>query len=77
MRTPEAWVRVRYEQGRMEMEIEDHGLGLPAERRMGGIGLIGMRERAELLGGHIDFERPAEGGTRVNLRVPLPAGEKA
>ena len=51
--------------------------GLPAERRMGGIGLIGMRERAELLGGHIDFERPAEGGTRVNLRVPLPAGEKA
>ena len=70
-------MRVRYEQARMEMEIEDHGPGLPAERRTGGIGMIGMRERAELLGGHIEFERPVDGGTRVKLSVPLPAGEKA
>ncbi|MBL0156065.1 MAG: sensor histidine kinase [Bryobacterales bacterium] len=76
-KTPDAWVRVRYEQARMEMEIEDHGPGLPAERRTGGIGMIGMRERAELLGGHIEFERPVDGGTRVKLSVPLPAGEKA
>jgi len=76
-KTSEAWVHVRYEQARMEMEIVDHGPGLPAERRTGGIGMIGMRERAELLGGQIAFERPAEGGTRVSLRVPLPAGEKA
>jgi signal transduction histidine kinase len=35
-----------------------------------GIGLVAMRERAELLGGGIEFARPAEGGTRVRLRVP-------
>jgi nitrate/nitrite-specific signal transduction histidine kinase len=38
-----------------------------------------MRERAELVGGTIEFARPAEGGTIVRLRVPLeePDGQGA
>ncbi len=40
----------------------------PARR---GLGLVAMRERAELVGGTIEFARPAEGGTLVRLRVPL------
>jgi nitrate/nitrite-specific signal transduction histidine kinase len=34
-----------------------------------------MRERAELVGGTIEFARPNEGGTLVRLRVPLEEPE--
>jgi len=67
----EAWVRVRYSPERFEMEVEDHGPGLGETQRARGLGLIGMRERAELLGGRIEFSRPPQGGTRVSLSVPL------
>jgi signal transduction histidine kinase len=30
-----------------------------------------MRERTELLGGSIEFSKPAEGGILVRLKVPL------
>jgi signal transduction histidine kinase len=36
-----------------------------------GLGLVAMRERAELVGGWIEFGRPSEGGTIVRFRVPL------
>lgn len=67
----EAWVRVAYSPNQMEMTVEDRGVGLPLNPREKGLGMIGMRERAELLGGHIEFERLAAGGTRVRLNVPL------
>jgi signal transduction histidine kinase len=34
-----------------------------------------MRERAEMLGGTIEFLNPAEGGTLVRLTVPMAAGD--
>ena len=39
-----------------------------------GLGLVTMRERAELLGGTIEFLQPPGGGTLVRLRVPTTAG---
>ncbi|MDX2153791.1 MAG: ATP-binding protein [Bryobacteraceae bacterium] len=68
----EAAVRVTFDAGGLSLEVEDHGKGMP-ERRQGaaGLGLVAMRERAELMGGRLRFERPAEGGTRVRLEVPL------
>jgi signal transduction histidine kinase len=71
----EAWVRVRYEPHQMEMEVEDHGKGMPAGPAASGIGLIAMRERAGLLDGMITFTTPPDGGTRIRVRVPLSAGE--
>jgi signal transduction histidine kinase len=41
-----------------------------AEAAKQGIGLVAMRERAELLGGTIAFARPTQGGTLVRLKVP-------
>lgn len=66
----EATVRLRYLPERLELEIEDHGKGLSNGNTRSGIGLVAMRERAELLGGSIAFTRPLEGGTRVSLIVP-------
>jgi signal transduction histidine kinase len=73
--TGEAWLTVKYDPRHVEMVVQDRGAGLPLQPSKNGIGLISMRERAELLQGHIEFERPAEGGTRISLTVPFQAGE--
>jgi signal transduction histidine kinase len=65
-----AAVRLRLEPGTLELDVEDHGRGLDPRTARRGLGLVTMRERAEIVGGTIAFERPAEGGTRVRLRVP-------
>ena len=67
----EAWVRLHAEHGVLALDVEDHGRGMDGERRRG-LGLVAMRERAELLGGTLEFTRPPEGGTLVRLRVPVP-----
>ena len=66
----EAWVRLRFLPERLELEVEDHGKGLSSETKKLGIGLVAMRERAELLGGHLELLRPETGGTLVRLMVP-------
>jgi signal transduction histidine kinase len=66
----QAWVRLRFQPQMLELEIEDHGQGFVTGPTRQGIGLVAMRERAELLGGVITFTRPAEGGTLVSLKVP-------
>ncbi len=70
-----AWVRLRFGPDRLELEVEDRGAGFPATRPRQGIGLVAMRERAELLSGSIAFERPAGGGTLVRLNIPKPTLE--
>jgi signal transduction histidine kinase len=69
----QAWVRLRFEPDALELEVEDHGKGLGAATGRQGLGLVAMRERAELVGGTLSFVRPREGGTLVRLRVPLAA----
>jgi signal transduction histidine kinase len=71
--TDQAWVRLRCEAGLLELEIEDHGKGLDPKTSPRGLGLVAMRERAELLGGALEFLRPRDGGTLVRLTVPLSA----
>jgi signal transduction histidine kinase len=68
----EAWVRLDFQKESIQMEVEDHGKGMSEHSARQGIGLVAMRERAELLGGRIEFLKPqAGGGTLVRLRVPL------
>ncbi len=66
----EAFVRLRFLPETLQLEVEDHGKGFSTESARQGIGLVAMRERAELLGGAIEFTRPAPGGTLVRLKVP-------
>ena len=71
--TDRAWVRLRCDDGVLKLEVEDHGKGLDPDTSPRGLGLVAMRERAELVGGALEFLRPREGGTLVRLTVPLPA----
>jgi len=72
-----AWVRLRFLADALEVEIEDHGRGLATSNGTRGIGLVGMRERAQLIGAELRFTQPAEGGTLVRLRVPRTAVAQA
>lgn len=74
-RAKKAWVRLRFGPDGLELEVEDRGAGFPATRPRQGIGLVAMRERAELLSGSIAFEHPAGGGTLVRLNIPKPTLE--
>ena len=57
----------------LELRVEDDGRGFDvAAVPDGGIGLIGMRERARLVGGEADIQSGLRGGTVVSARVPLP-----
>lgn len=71
----QAWVRLRFAEHALELEVEDRGKGFGANGSRPGIGLVAMRERAELLGGTVEFVQPAEGGTLMRLRVPREKAE--
>ncbi len=71
-------VTVRVGEGRMLLVIEDDGVGfdpdaqLPRERHSGhGFGLIGMRERATIIDGTIEFESSNGGGTVLFVTASL------
>lgn len=56
----------------IRVAVIDNGCGLPDDwARAGHFGLLGMRERAELIGGRFDLQRPAAGGVEVVAWLPL------
>ncbi|MFD9123228.1 sensor histidine kinase [Kitasatospora sp. NPDC059571] len=62
---------------RVEVAVCDDGEGfdpasVPADRQQGErYGVLGMRERAELLGGTLRIGRSRQGGTELRVRLPL------
>jgi signal transduction histidine kinase len=66
----EAWIRVNFRDDELILEVEDHGKGITQNQGQHGIGMVAMRERAEILGGRLEIGKPTEGGTVVRLRVP-------
>jgi signal transduction histidine kinase len=65
----EAWVRLRFLPEALVVEVEDHGKGFETKVAKQGIGLVAMRERAELLGAKIEFSHPVQGGTGTTVRL--------
>jgi two-component system, NarL family, sensor histidine kinase DevS len=74
-----AVVRIGEREGTVVASVTDNGKGMPGAERLGprgdglegGFGMGGMRERAELVGGDLEFGRAPEKGTTVRLLVPL------
>ena len=63
----------------VRLVIEDDGKGfdLGESRSEGQLGLVGMRERAHLVGGSMTVESARGRGTTVGVDVPLPAAGAA
>jgi PAS domain S-box-containing protein len=68
----QAWVSVGADNGEIFFEVEDDGRGIaPADlAKTRSLGLKGMRERVNYLGGSIEVARAPRGGTRVRVRLP-------
>jgi signal transduction histidine kinase len=66
-----AWVRLRAAGESAVLEVEDGGVGLNREPKRAGIGLVSMRERAELVHGRLELLNGQSGGVLVRLTFPI------
>jgi signal transduction histidine kinase len=67
-------VRLDFQPETVMLEVEDQGTGFQGlDRSNNGLGLISMRERAELMSGRIEFLDSANGGALVRLTIPAHA----
>ncbi len=72
-------VRLDLQQHQVRLEIEDDGVGFEMPDHLGflidqqHLGLVGMRERAEGVGGSFEFKSEPGQGTWLSVKVPLAA----
>lgn len=71
-----ATIALTYNDHELQAVIEDDGIGLPSNWRTRHdghqpLGLLGMQERAALIGGDLTIEPRTPQGTRIVLRVPM------
>ena len=76
--TDRATLLLRADGERITAVVEDEGRGFnaaPVLEREGGLGLLGMQERAVMIGGRVVVESTPGQGTRVRVDVPVNATE--
>lgn len=80
-RAQHVWIELSQSEGRLRLIVRDDGAGFDVGRILeraaeaGNLGLIGMRERVEILGGQLTIDSQIGHGTRIC--VSLPVGEPA
>ena len=76
----EVELRIMADDEQLLVQIDDEGRGFDVENARQShksIGLIGMRERIELLGGAFLIDSAPGDGTHLNISIPLPQGYSA
>ena len=73
-------LRLEASDGQVQLVVEDDGRGFSPRRDAGpdgrgdpSYGLVGMRERAELVGARLEVNSTPDAGTRVVVEVPVPS----
>ena len=56
---------------RINLKIEDNGIGIDQDKIIPGFGLLGMKERVEMNGGIFEFESSTGNGVKINIFVPI------
>ena len=75
----EAWVSLDFGPDMLRLTIGDNGQGFNSRIRRGKLaseghlGLLGIRERATALGGSLQIQSRRPTGTKLNLKIPIPA----
>jgi signal transduction histidine kinase len=64
-------VTLAFRDSRLDLEVIDDGSPQRQDAVVPGHGLVGMRERVDLLGGELETGRRASGGFRVAARLPV------
>jgi two-component system NarL family sensor kinase len=78
--SPQAKIRIERAPGKVTLEIEDKGSGIPGDLRRPsakipfalGVGIPSMRQRLTPIGGQLDIESSSSGTT---VRVTIPADD--
>jgi len=78
-----ATIRMRQEDRRILVEVQDEGKGIPLEKQLElsssgrtGVGFRGMQERLRQLGGTLELQS-SERGTTVSATLPLTDSQTA
>jgi two-component system sensor histidine kinase UhpB len=68
-----AHVGVTFDQGQVEVQISDSGVGFDSTHlpHAAGLGLLSMRERVAEVNGQLTVDATPGQGTRITVRVPL------
>ncbi|MDP2919415.1 MAG: GAF domain-containing protein [Dehalococcoidia bacterium] len=73
-----AYISLEFRDKGISVQIEDDGIGFdttkpssPSSGPEAGIGILGMKERASLLGGTVNIESKPGNGTRINAEIPV------
>lgn len=64
-------VDVGYRDGRFTLLVSDNGCGFDVNQKTEGVGIVGMRERAMILGGSLEIVSQIGKGTKVMFDCPL------
>jgi PAS domain S-box-containing protein len=77
-RATSAWIILESGDDHVVLTVGDDGIGLatthaPEHKR--GYGQATMRERAQRIGGRLEVESPATGGTTVRVNIPVNGGD--
>jgi signal transduction histidine kinase len=76
----QAWIRLRLSDSTIAIEVTDDGRGFdyedvhPSMTDMQALGILGMKERAGLVGGTVEIDSEPRRGTTVRILVPLHQG---
>lgn len=75
--------QLTFETKKVKLQVADDGVGFDMQealpiriRNKRGLGLMGMRERAELLGGRLQVESSPGNGTRITVELPFSNGDQ-
>ena len=66
-------VHMLFEDNMIQVEVADQGAGfvIGSQPKGSGLGLYGMQERAEIVGGSVNIESKIGKGTNIKLKVPI------
>ncbi|MEU6165753.1 sensor histidine kinase [Streptomyces tanashiensis] len=70
--TDHAEVRLHYTSNRLRITVTNDGPARPLRSAAPGYGILGMRERAQSVGGHLHTQQEPGGGFAVTTDLPLP-----
>jgi len=65
------YIGVLYENGCLEITVQDNGIGFDAEKVVYGNGIINMKQRAKYMNAAIKIETMPGMGTKINMKVKI------
>jgi signal transduction histidine kinase len=76
-RARHVWIEVSQSENALELVVRDDGVGFDVAKTLeqaaqrGHLGLLGMKERVQILRGSLEVESAPGRGTRIRVALPL------